>query len=100
MPAGVFAFVTLFGFSLLCGSSAAAGLHGPPWQDILLDEDETDPLESKLSLLAGDGQPAIASSALPLVSFHPRQTLVRSLALPPLRFTASAPTGPRAPPAA
>ena len=99
MPAGILAVVVLFGFTLLVGLSAVTGPDVPPWQDILLDEDETDIVESKLSLAIPDGQPAMPGTCHSLSSCHPLRTLVQDAPRPPVQLLTSAPASPRAPPA-
>jgi len=100
LTGSVLAFVVLFAVSVLFGFPAVQGLDNPPWQDFLLDEDETDPLESKLSPALPDGQPALPSAGQVVAPFHHSGPLAPSSIGPFVRTLLSASTKPRAPPAA
>lgn len=100
LPGSVLAFVLLFAVSVLFGFPAVQGLDNPPWQDFLLDEDETDPLESKLSLAVPDGQPALPGASQVVLPVHHAGPLAQSSIGPFVRTLVSASTKPRAPPVA
>lgn len=100
LPGSVLAFVVFFAVSVLFGFPAVQGLDNPPWQDFLLGEDETDPLESKLSLAVPDGQPALPSLSQVVVPFRHAGPRSQSSIGPFLESLVPASTKPRAPPAA
>jgi hypothetical protein len=96
---GIFFFVGVFSLTALFVFPSVQDFDASPWQAVLLDEDETDPVEPKTVLALPDGQ-ALPSSGTTLTPFPPVLSADRSAAFVLVVNPGHAPSSPRAPPSA